>query len=236
MYPFGSTGLMIPRCPGIDKRIFEVLARLEEQSRKEKSGEVKVKHKDAMLAISFDTGIFFNILLKASKAKRILEVGTSTGYSTLWFADAVMSMGQRQNSRRLQDRKFITTIESNRSKVRRAEKNFSDAGVDSIVQIIQGQARSVLHSISKDLETGKSGDLFDFVFLDADKENLPIYFNLVLSLVKPGGIISTDNMLYPEELRPQMQIFAKHIRKLPNVQSVTVPIGNGEEISMKLVE
>ena len=75
---------------------------------------------------------------------------------------------------------------------------------------------------------------FDFIFLDADKENLPEYFDLAISMVKKGGVIVTDNVLYPEEYRPSMSKYIEHIRKKDFVQSVTVPIGHGEELSLKI--
>jgi caffeoyl-CoA O-methyltransferase len=75
---------------------------------------------------------------------------------------------------------------------------------------------------------------FDFIFLDADKENLPEYFDLSISIVKKGGIIVTDNVLYPEQYRSNMSKYIEHIRKKDFVQSVTVPIGHGEEVSLKI--
>jgi len=71
------------------------------------------------------------------------------------------------------------------------------------------------------------------VFLDADKENNIEYFDLVLPLVRVGGIIATDNILYPEEFRPEMKKFTEYIKSKPNVQTITLDLGNGEEISIK---
>jgi caffeoyl-CoA O-methyltransferase len=168
-----------------------------------------------MLAITADTGIFFSLLLKAIKARRILEVGTSAGFSTLWFADAI---GKNRNTK-------VITIEMNPQKVERALKNFKEAGVDKMIEIKQGLALDLLHNLR-----GK----FDFVFLDADKENIVRYFDLVLPMVRIGGIIAADNMLYPYRFRVTMRKYARHVHGKPNIQSVTVPIGMGEEITIKL--
>ena len=65
--------------------IWNVLAKLEERSKLERSGKVVVSRQEMMLAITYETGLFFNIFLKAMKAKRALEIGTSTGYSSLWL-------------------------------------------------------------------------------------------------------------------------------------------------------
>jgi caffeoyl-CoA O-methyltransferase len=199
----------------VDNRIGSVIGRLSRQSNRERSGEVKVAPDQEMLAITADTATFFSIVIKAIKAKRILEVGTSSGFSTLWFADA---MDKKRTSR-------VITIEMNPLKVEWAWKNFKEAGVDKMIEIRQGIALDILHKLK-----GK----FDFVFLDADKENIIKYFDLVLPMVSVGGIIAADNMLYPEHFRPAMRKYARHVHKKPNIQSITVPIGMGEEITIKL--
>lgn len=200
---------------GVDSKVLSVISRLNMQSNRERSGRVKVAPDQEMLAITADTGIFFSVLLKAIKARRILEVGTSAGFSTLWFADA---MGKNHSTR-------IITIEMNPQKVERALKNFKEAGVDKIIEIKQGIALDLLRKLK-----GK----FDFVFLDADKENIIRYFDIVLPMVRIGGIIAADNMLYPDHFRPAMRKYARHVHTKPNIQSVTVPIGMGEEITIKL--
>ena len=199
----------------MDSKVLSVISRLNMQSNRERSGRVKVAPDQEMLAITADTGIFFSVLLKAIKARRILEVGTSAGFSTLWFADA---MGKNHSKR-------IITIEMNPQKVERALKNFKEAGVDKIIEIKQGIALDLLRKLK-----GK----FDSVFLDADKENIIRYFDIVLPMVRIGGIIAADNMLYPDHFRPAMRKYARHVHTRPNVQSVTVPIGMGEEITIKL--
>jgi predicted O-methyltransferase YrrM len=199
----------------VDSKVLSVISRLNMQSNRERSGRVKVAPDQEMLAITADTGIFFSVLLKAIKARRILEVGTSAGFSTLWFADA---MGKNHSTR-------VITIEMNPQKVERALKNFKEAGVDKIIEIKQGIALDLLRKLK-----GK----FDFVFLDADKENIIRYFDIVLPMVRIGGIIAADNMLYPGHFRPAMRKYARHVHTKPNIQSVTVPIGMGEEITIKL--
>jgi caffeoyl-CoA O-methyltransferase len=199
----------------VDSKVLKVIARLNRQSNRERSGKAKVAPDQEMLAITADTGIFFSVLLKAIKARCILEVGTSAGYSTLWFADAM----SRSHSTR------IVTIEMNPQKVEWALKNFKEAGLDKMIEIKQGIALDLLRKLK-----GK----FDFVFLDADKENIIRYFDIVLPMLRIGGIIAADNMLYPDHFRPAMRKYARHVHTRPNVQSVTVPIGMGEEITIKL--
>ncbi|MFL6308954.1 MAG: O-methyltransferase [Nitrososphaera sp.] len=199
----------------MDNKVLQIISRLNKQSNLERNGSVKVASGQEMLAITADTGVFFSILLKAIKARRVLEVGTSVGFSTLWLAEAV---GKNRGAR-------VITIELKPQKVDLALKNFKEAGVDKIIEIKQGVALDLLLKLK-----GK----FDFVFLDADKENIIRYFDLVLPMVRIGGIIAADNMLYPDRFRSTMRKYARHVHSKPNIQSVTVPIGMGEEITIKV--
>ena len=201
----------------MDALIENVISRLTLESQKEMMKEVDIAPEDRMLAITQDTGEFFNIILKAINAKNILEVGMSTGYSTLWFSDAV-----KNNSG------HITTIEKNLNKVLRAKKNFQGAKVENLVDIKHGIALEVLKEISL------GNQKFDFVFLDADKENTMQYFEMVLKMTRIGGIIAIDNMIYPEKYRSEMSEISQKIKQIPNVQSSTIKIGNGEEIILKI--
>ena len=213
-------------------RIIKVLTELEKQSVLERSGLAGVSHEDSMLAITSDTGKFFSILLSAMNAKKILEVGTSVGYSTLWFAYSFYQNKENHSMSKIN----ITTIDNNPLKIKKATTNFKNAGVSGLIEIIEGNALKVLNQLSNHVKENPDdqSQYFDFIFLDADKENLQEYFDLAISIVKKGGVIVTDNVLYPEEYRPSMSKYIEHIRKKDFVQSVTVPIGHGEEVSLKI--
>lgn len=202
------------------EHILTVLKKLEKRSRLEESDQIDVNHDDRMLAITEDTGQFYNLFLKAIRAKRILEVGTSVGYSTIWFADAVLENGGK-----------IITIEQNPSKISRAKANFKEAKVENIIENLQGQAIQILKHLSSEIKTEQ--EKFDFVFLDADKEMNIEYFDLILPMVKIGGIIATDNILYPEKFIPIMEKFVNHIKTKPNIQTFTLDLGNGEQLTIK---
>ena len=218
----------------MNEKIWKVLTRLGEQANKERWGEAIVLPEDRMLAITADTGMFFNIMLKAMQARRILEVGTSTGYSTLWFADAV----KQNNQNNTETQKPIITIEENPSKIERARKNFDEAGVNDIIEIREGQAKDILSKMLKDYQNNSGNKnivgLFDFVFLDADKENCIDYFELILPMLRVGGVVAADNMLHPESSIPEMTKYGTYVKNKSGVQSVTVPVGNGEEITIKI--
>ena len=206
----------------INEKIQNVLSRLEKDIDYENSHRNEIPSEKRLNCISKNIGMFYNILLKSIGAKRILEIGMSVGYSSLWFADAVMSSAQSDGQ--------IITIDREKFKIDKATQNFDDAGVSSLIKIREGEAKKILHEV-KD-EFGEN--YFDFIFIDADKESYIEYFDLCLPLVRKGGIIGADNILFPERFNEMMADYLSHVRSNPNVQSVTVPIDNGEEVTFKL--
>ena len=206
----------------INEKIQNVLSRLEKDIDYENSHRSEVPSEERLNCISKNIGMFYNIMLKSINAKKILEIGMSVGYSGLWFADAVMSSTQSDGQ--------IITIDREKFKIDQATQNFDEAGVSSLIKIREGEARKILHEIKE--EFGEN--YFDFIFIDADKESYIEYFDLCLPLVRKGGIIGADNILFPERFNEMMADYLSHVRSNPNVQSVTVPIDNGEEITFKL--
>jgi len=200
--------------------ITRVLDELEVQSDLEKSRKVDVPPEDRMLAITKETGELLNMILRLKNAKNMLEVGMSTGYSTIWCAEAIIEQSGK-----------IITIEQNPNKIKRAKENFQKAGVIDTITIKEGLAMQVLTELSLQQ---RYKDFFDFVLIDADKENVIEYFDLILPMVSVGGIIVTDNMLYPEKFRQDMKKFSDYLRENPKLRTITSPIGNGEEITIKL--
>jgi len=205
----------------INEKIQNVLSRLEKDIDYENSHRDEVPSEKRLNCISKNIGTFYNIMLKSINAKNILEIGMSVGYSGLWFADAIMSNTQDGQ---------ITTIDREQFKIDSATRNFEEAGVSSLIKIREGEARKILHEIKE--EFGEN--YFDFIFIDADKESYIEYFDLCLPLVRKGGIIAADNILFPERFNEMMTDYLSHVRSNPNVQSVTVPIDNGEEVTIKL--
>ena len=206
----------------INEKIQNVLSRLEKDIDYENSHRDEVTSEKRLNCISKNIGMFYNIMLKSINAKKILEIGMSVGYSGLWFADAVMSSTQSDGQ--------IITIDREKFKIDKATQNFEEAGVDSLIKIREGEAKKILHEIKE--EFGEN--YFDFIFIDADKESYIEYFDLCLPLVRKGGIIAADNILFPERFNEMMADYLSHVRNNPNVQSVTVPIDNGEEVTIKL--
>ena len=206
----------------INEKIQSVLSRLEKDIDYENKHRDEITSEKRLNCISKNIGMFYNIMLKSINAKNILEIGTSVGYSGLWFADAVLSNTQSEGQ--------IITIDRVKFKIDNAIQNFKEAEVSSLIKIKEGEARKILREIKEEF----SENYFDFIFIDADKESYIEYFDLCLPLVKKGGIIGADNILFPERFNQLMTDYISYVRKKSNVQSVTVPIDNGEEITIKL--
>jgi len=200
--------------------IANVLEELEAQSILEKSRKIDVPSNDRMLAITKETGELLNMILRLKNAKNMLEVGTSTGYSTIWCAESISEKSGK-----------IITIEQNPNKIKRAKENFQKAGVTDTINIKEGLAMQILLELN--LEE-KYKEFFDFVLIDADKENVIKYFDLIFPMVSVGGVIVTDNMLYPEKYRQDMKKFSEYLKNNPKLRTITSPIGNGEEITIKI--
>ena len=208
----------------INEKIQYVLSRLEKDIDYETRHLDEVPSEKRLNCVSKNIGMFYNILLKSINAKNILEIGMSVGYSGLWFADAVMSNKQLDGQ--------IITIDREKFKIDRARRNFEEAGVDSLIKIREGEARKILQEIKAEFNE----NYFDFIFIDADKESYIEYFDLCLPLVRKGGIIGADNILFPERFNEMMADYLSHVRSKSNVQSVTIPIDNGEEVTIKISE
>ncbi len=208
----------------INEKIQNVLSRLEKDIDYETKHLDEIPSEKRLNCISKNIGMFYNILLKSINAKNILEIGMSVGYSGLWFADAVMSNKQLDGQ--------IITIDREKFKIDSARRNFEEAGADSLIKIREGEARKILQEIKAEFNE----NYFDFIFIDADKESYIEYFDLCLPLVRKGGIIGADNILFPERFNEMMADYLSHVRSKSNVQSVTIPIDNGEEVTIKISE
>lgn len=204
----------------MNSSIKDTLDYLEIQSELERSRKVDVIPEDRMLAITKDTGEFLNMLLRLKNAKNMLEIGMSVGYSTIWCAEAISEQSGK-----------IISIEKNPNKINRAKENFLKAGVKDTITIKEGLAIEILAELNQNI---KYKNFFDVVLIDADKENVKEYFDLILPIVNIGGFIITDNMLYPEKYREEMKKFSDYLKENPKLRTITSSIGNGEEITIKI--
>jgi predicted O-methyltransferase YrrM len=133
---------------------------------------------NARMQISPEEGQFLSLLVKLIGAKRTLEVGVFTGYSSLWTALALPSDGK------------ITACDVNAEWTTMAQRYWQQAGVAGKITLHLAPAQETLDRLIQE----KNGNTFDFAFIDADKPNYNVYYERCLALVRPGGLIALDNM------------------------------------------
>ena len=199
--------------------IARTLAELEEQrqaqaeSQSGTAGGPRDRDK-LMLAVGPDTGKLLNTLIQATAARRVLEIGGSMGYSTIWQAEAVERNGGT-----------LTTLEAVPSKVEILRKRVAQAGLEATVKIIEGNALEVLPRLEGPL---------DFVLVDAWKGDYPAYFDLVFPKLVVGGLIVADNITRPAPPDAGILQYIDKTRSHPQAQSQLLPVGSGLELTIKL--
>lgn len=173
------------------------------------------------IAISADEGRLLQVLLAAINARHVLEVGTLGGYSAICMA-RVLPPGGR-----------LVSIEINDDHAMFARRYIARAGLSDRVEVRVGRALDVLPALD--------GERFDAVFLDADKEPLPTYFEWALRLVRPGGLIIGDNALWggrvyegdeTDDKTKGVREFNRRMATDPRVLSIIVPTHDGVAVAV----
>jgi predicted O-methyltransferase YrrM len=163
-----------------------------------------------MLNITPETGQLLRILVRAMDARRVLEIGTSNGLSTLWLAWATEETDGH-----------VETIDSSADKHAMARVNFERAGLAHRISLHLGRALDVLASLAGP---------YDLIFLDADRASYLDYLPHLLRLLRPGGLLVTDNVVSHAS---EVTEFLARLRADGRLDTVTVPVGNGEELTSK---
>jgi predicted O-methyltransferase YrrM len=130
------------------------------------------------IGVSAPQGMLLHILVRALGARRVLEIGTLAGYSTIWMARAVADGGT------------VVTLEIDPHHAEVARANFARAGVDGVVDLRLGPALESLAALEQE-----GGGQFDLVFVDADKDTYPEYLRWAVRLARPGTLIVVDNVV-----------------------------------------
>jgi len=188
-----------------DERILKTLRDLEEL---EKQPDLE----EGLWRITYETGLLFNLILRHSGATRILEVGTSSGYSTLFLAEAARANGGK-----------VTTCEFSPFKVQLARQMFEQAGLSEHIELIEGNALETLETLDGP---------FDFVFLDGMKDEYTFYLAAIWPKLRDGGLVVADNMLSHKGVMG-IEAYKFTVDLLDNASSVTVPIGSGDLFTCK---
>ena len=173
-----------------------------------------------LIQISPDNGKFLYLLVKMINARRVLEIGALAGYSTIWMARALPDGGK------------VTTLEISPKHAEEAGSNYKKAGLEDKIELLQGSAIELLDTLKN--------TKFDFVFIDADKENSSNYFDKVIGCMNKGGIIATDNTLKggrvvepdPDAGTKGILEYNEKVASDPRVESLLVSISDGLTISL----
>ena len=195
----------------LDDRVRAVLDRLEREDAAER--ELGLPSEVRARAIAPTTGRFLFALVAPQNACEVLEIGGSRGYSSIWFAAGVRILGGR-----------VLSLEHDPAKCDAWRRNVADAGLDEWAELIEGDAFASLPAIE---------DVFDVVFIDAEKDDYERLFALVRDKLEQGAVVIADNVLSHEET---LGAYSQARQADPTLESVTVPLDRGLEVSVVLSE
>lgn len=166
-----------------------------------------------LLPVGPEVGAFLHTLILARRPRRILELGTSYGYSTLFLADAARTVGAR-----------LVTMELADYKQAHARERLEKAGLADVVDWRCGDAVAM---------TSADEGTFDFALLDIWKELYLPCFEVLYPRLSEEGVICADNMITPEVARPEVRQYREAVRAKPDLQTALLPIGQGIELTVR---
>jgi len=193
----------------LDDRVRAVLARLEEEDAAERAAGLPASERSRQVAST--TGRFLFSLVAPQTGCEVLEIGGSRGYSTVWLAAGVRHLGGR-----------VLSIEQDPRKIEAWHRNIADAGLEDWADLIEGDAREAVPGIN---------DVFDVVFLDAEKDDYEELFRLARAKLEAGALVVADNVLSHAET---LGAYSAARQADPTLESVTVPLDRGLELSVVL--
>ena len=193
----------------LDDRVRAVLARLEAEDADERARNVPREQRARQVART--TGQFLFAYVAPQTDCEVLEIGGSRGYSTIWLAAGVRHLGGR-----------VLSLESDPAKVEAWRANIEEAGLSDWAELVAGDAFETLPRID---------DVFDVVFLDAEKEQYEPLFAEARTKLEPGATVIADNVLSHAEA---LGAYSQARQSDPTLESVTVPLDRGLEISVVL--
>jgi predicted O-methyltransferase YrrM len=190
----------------MEPQLLELLAELEAEGRANDARENDRAKK--LLNLERDTAHLISIMIRAGGRTRILEIGTSNGYSTIWLAWSGRMTGGR-----------VWSIDRDPVKHKSADANLRRAALRERVELLTGDATEIVK--------GLPGP-FDVVFFDADRVSAPVQLRLLLPKLTVGALVLADNALsHPEEIADYLAA----VQTLPAFEHVIVPVGKGLSIA-----
>jgi caffeoyl-CoA O-methyltransferase len=193
----------------LDDRVRSVLVRLEAEDADERRRGVAREQRSRQVART--TGQFLFALVAPQTDCEVLEIGGSRGYSSIWLAAGVRYLGGR-----------VLSLEADPAKAEAWRRNIADAGLEDTAELVEGDAFETLRAID---------DVFDVVFIDAEKDDYELLFDLARPQVEPGALVVADNVLSHEET---LGDYSRHRQSDPTLVSLTVPLDRGLELSAVL--
>lgn len=193
----------------LDDRVRAVLARLEAEDADERARGVPRERRARQVART--TGQFLFAFVVPQTDCEVLEIGGSRGYSSIWLGAGVRHLGGR-----------VLSLENDPAKVEAWRRNVGEAGLEDWCELIEGDALEVVPGIA---------DVFDLVFLDAEKEQYEQLFAGARRKLEPGAVVIADNVLSHEDV---LGAYSKARQSDPTLESVTVPHDRGLEVSVVL--
>jgi predicted O-methyltransferase YrrM len=193
----------------LDDRVRAVLARLEAEDADERARGVPREQRARQVART--TGQFLFAFVAPQTDCEVLEIGGSRGYSSIWLGAGVRHLGGR-----------VLSLENDPAKVEAWRRNVAEAGLEDWCELIEGDALEVVPGIA---------DVFDLVFLDAEKEQYEQLFAAARRKLEPGAVVIADNVLSHEDV---LGAYSRARQSDPTLESVTVPHDRGLELSVVL--
>ncbi len=193
----------------LDGRVRSVLERLELEDADERARGVAREQRSR--AVAPTTGRFLFSLVAPQTDCEVLELGGSRGYSSIWLAAGARMLGGH-----------VLSFEHDPAKTAAWRDNVADAGLADWAELVEGDAREELAGVE---------DVFDVVFIDAEKEDYERLFELARTKVEPGALIVADNVLSHEET---LGAYSRARQSDPTLESVTVPLDRGLELTVVL--
>jgi len=193
----------------LDDRVRAVLERLEREDADERERGLPQSERARQVAPA--TGRFLFSLVAPQTDCEVLELGGSRGYSTIWLAAGVRHFGGR-----------VVSVEQDPRKIEAWHRNVEEAGLEEWAQLVEGDALARLPEIE---------DVFDVVFIDAEKDDYEQLFRLARPKLEPGALVVADNVLSHSD---PLALYSAARQADPTLESVTVPLDRGLELSVVL--
>jgi predicted O-methyltransferase YrrM len=199
--------------PVIERVLADFERRADEEHRRTYAPGTTHDRDELLLSVGREAGTLLYLLASGAQSRRILELGSSFGYSTVWLGAAARTTGGK-----------VLSLELRENKIEHARQALTRAGLSTRVEFHAGDCLETLRHLPGP---------FDFVLLDVWKDLYVPCFELVHPKLAPGAVIFADNMLEPESARPHAEAYRARVRKAGDMDSVLVNVGNGIEISRK---